>query len=133
MLATIPLAISIVGILGLLGLKSLERKRGGVFLGRMRKRADEGVVALEHKLTRGLPEFIKEHASAALHYVTYHVTALALMLVRFVERRLARFVNFVKGRREVKRSSGARSAYLRDVTDHRDEVRRVNGYHPPKK
>lgn len=133
MLATVPLAVSIVGILSLLGLKALERKRGKVFFGIVRKRADEGVLKLERTLTKRLPELIKELISSAAHYVTYKVTALALMLVRFVERRLTRFVNFVKGRREVRKNGGTRSRFLRDVTSHRDEVRRQNGYHPPEK
>lgn len=131
--ATIPLAVSAVGISGLLALKALEIRRGMPFFGHARQRLDAKTVQLLSVLQRDVPERIRAIASDVMHHLAVQLTSLALLVIRFAERRLTRFVDMVKGRRELKQGNGTRSAYLRDVTSHRDEVRRINGYHPNKK
>ena len=131
-LATIPLAIAIMGILGLVGLKGWEQKRGKVVCGVVRAYIDTQVMRLGWWFAKRLPEMLKKRASACAHAVTYRVTAAVLVVVRFLERRLTRFVNFVKGRRDVRKQQRTRSPYLRDVRNYRDEIR-SNGTRAPQK
>jgi len=130
MWATIPLAVSIVGMVTLVALKACELRRGRTFLEAARARLDARVLRLFAALQGDVPQKGKLFAADALHHATVQITGLVLLVVRFVERRLTRFVNMVKGRRNLKNGIGTRSTYLRDVTTHRDEVRRQNGYHP---
>jgi len=110
--------------------RSKQSSGGSAFFASWRVRQDTHVEYMYTLLRGEVFRTGKNVASDAVHHLAEQGSALALIVVRFTERRLTRFVNMVKGRREVKNGNGTRSSYLRDVTNHRDEVRRINNYHP---
>lgn len=132
MWAAIPLAVAIVGMAMLVAFKALELRHGRIFFKDVRARLDARVERLFVSLKGDVPHRGKLLIADVLHYFMVQTIGLALVTIRFVERRLARFVDMVKGRQKLRGDNGTRSMYLRDVTNHRDEVRRVNGYHPKK-
>lgn len=132
MWTAIPFAASVVGMLLLIAFKAFELRRGKIFFAHMRALLDARVERLFRALHGEVPHVGRRVASDVGHHLAMQISALALLVIRFTERKLTRFVDMVKGRREIRDGNGTRSTYLRDVTSHRDEVRRVNGYHPRK-
>jgi hypothetical protein len=123
MYAIIPLVVSIVGIIGLVLVKQWELRRGNVPWSGLRTRLDARAERLERIFSSGFPNALKYLVGEVTHAVAYHSSAAVLFIVRVTERRLFKLVNMIKGRREI-RTNGSSSTFLKDVSEHRDHLRR---------
>ena len=121
------LFVSLSGIAGLLFLKSFERRRGVTLFADARAKADSFVVETAQKAAVHIPRLFWQSVHGARAWAEHHGGALLENLAHFAERKLLRFVNMVKGRREVSKRNGTASAYLKDVVEHRDGLRNGNG------
>ncbi len=112
----VSFGISFLGIVALLAFKSWEVRRGiGVFPD-IRIRMDKRVVYWKSLLYTALPICIAVFLRG-FHASVYYASEFTLRAVRFLERRLLRFVNMVKGRRgEINKKKGSASLFLAAIS-----------------
>lgn len=129
MLATIPLALSIVGLLILFAVKEWERSSGRMLFSNFRKRADTRVLDL-HALFRTIPKYTRDVLEYLVHHGAYQGSRTVLLLLRTVERRLMGILNMIKGKGVVTKRE-LPSSFLRHVAEHKNDIReKRNEKHP---
>lgn len=128
MLPAVTLGVSLIGLIAFLMFKRVEVRRDIGWYTRVRGTLDVYAARATHVLFK-IPTVLRRILFDIGHWVVYHVSHASLTAVRFVERKLLRFVNMVKGRGDVNRKRGHASLFLKHVVEHRDQVRRENGYH----
>ena len=121
MLATIPLALSMVGLLALFAVKEWEHSSGKIFFPGFRKRADMWVLDL-YTLFRTIPKYTRDALEYLAHYGAYQGSRTALLLLRMVERRLMRLLNMIRGKGVVTKRETP-STFLRHVTEYKNGMR----------
>jgi len=121
MSAVIPLAVSILGILGLVALKGWEHSSGRVLFPTVRSRAD-AMVLRAAAFVKTVPRRVHDILEYITHHGLYQISRTALLLLRVAERRLMRVVNMIKGKGVVTRK-GTNSTFLRDVAEHKNGIR----------
>lgn len=128
MISSIILIISLTGLFILFVIKRWETKMNRVFLPGLHLSADELViqVAADIKLIgRSIPGLSFHFSRHVTHYTAYHVSTIALRVLKVVERRLLLFVNMIKGKGVVREDREA-SQYLRRVSEHKNSISNGN-------
>lgn len=128
MLPTVTFGISLLGILGVLAFKRWDVSHNPLWYRRVRERLDARALTL-FRFLRFIPKRAMRIALILSHALVCRVSEWSLSAVRFLERKLLRFVNMVKGRGDINRKKGSTSLFLRNVVEYRDQVRKENGYH----
>src|SRR3989344_367675 len=109
-------SISLGGIIILFIFKQWENTNTPMWYRRQRERGDRAVTRILNFL------YVIPHASRiflvrVFHAIVFHISAWVLLVVRFLERRLFRFVNMVKGKREINHKKGSVSLFLTAISD----------------
>lgn len=120
MWAFILCCISILGIVALVAGKHWERRRGTVPGSALRNFIDAKVVFAATKI-QGVPDMARGHARGLTKELIFHLSAALLRLVQFVERKLIRIINLVKGRRDINTKKGSASFFLQNVSTYKDQ------------
>ena len=124
MFVIIVFIFSLIGIIVLLSLKHWEQKRGRTFFSVFRFKADVFVIDSKAALRNRLPSESKRLSRQAVHYTIYHLSTVLLQVVQYIEKRLLRFINMIKGRGEIKKG-GSVSFYLKNVSEHKNHMKEV--------
>jgi hypothetical protein len=119
MIPVYTFGFSLLAIAALIYFRHLEERRGVMYGETFRLRLDEVVVRSFLKMKQ-VPKIFGwrgwEHVfHDSVVFVLHQLSLLALFLVRFLERRLVRLVNFVKGK-HVSRTDAGVSIFLQDMT-----------------
>ena len=96
--------------------KQWERQRELLWYQSFRKYGDHATLVAARFLVV-VPHKVKFFIVHLLHIIVYHVGALVWRVVRFAERKLYRFVNMIKGRKEVHRERGSSSLFLNAISE----------------
>jgi len=116
MVTTISFGVSLLGIVSLILFKRWELKREITWYKDKRAVADQFVVYVTNKL-RTVPHIVRAFLSRAIHTIVFYVSNFVLHAVRFIERKLFKFVSMIKGRREVHHRKGSASLFLTSISD----------------
>lgn len=107
---------SLVGIIALLMFKRWKRVIESVPYRSKREYGDKFVVRVSDYL-HAIPHASNVFVSRLFHAFAFYVSAWMLRAVRFLERRLFKFVNMIKGRREINHKKGSASLFLTAISD----------------
>ena len=128
MIPSIILIVSLVGFFILFYIKRWELKSGRVFIQRLHLKTDELVeqvstdIRLIGRSIPGLGFHVSRHVT---HHTAYHVSTIALKVLKIVENKLLLFVNMIKGKGVVKKDREA-SKYLKRVIEHKNNINNNN-------
>lgn len=128
MIPSIILIVSLVGFFILFYIKRWEFKSGRVFLQRLHLKTDGLVeqVSTDAKLIgRSIPGLSFHVSRHVTHHTAYHISTIALKVLKVVENRLLLFVNMIKGKGVVRENREA-SKYLKRVTEHKNSINNNN-------
>jgi len=128
MTPVIILGVSLTGITLLIALKEIEYKRRKTFALSLRQRADRRVLRLVNFFQIHLPTLSRKVWQQMLHHFALHLGTFFLKVVRFVENRLVRFINIIKGKGVIKKK-GSASFFIQNVLEHKSELRRERDVH----
>jgi hypothetical protein len=108
--------ISFVGLISVFGLKHWGIGNENVLYKKVRTNLDRRTVNLVEDLQK-IPYAGRSVSSQVFHRILYQLSKLALHVVRFIERRLHRFVNMVKGKGDVNNQKGSASLFLKSIKE----------------
>lgn len=111
--------ISILGIIGLICYKNLEQRRGSIPGAELRTTIDARVMVVATWL-RSLPTSIQEALRTLFKQGVFHATGTMLKVLHFVERKLIRVINLVKGKGDITTKKGSASFFLQNVSTYKD-------------
>ena len=106
----------------LLLLKQWEQKRIFLYY-RLKREQGDRIVLQVFNFLRVIPHASLIFLSRFFHILVFYISTGVLQIVRFLERKLLRFVNMVKGRQEVHHKKGAASLFLVAISDKNRESR----------
>jgi uncharacterized membrane protein YidH (DUF202 family) len=118
MITTITFISASVGIAVLVLLKHFEMKAGRTFFHSIRFKADTFIARTGLLIHRHVPTIGKKISKHVAHHTAYHTSSIVLMIVQFMERRLLRLVNLIKGKGVVKKN-GSASFFLKHISEHK--------------
>lgn len=121
MWVVIPLALSILGLLGIFLVKEWEQSSGKMLFPGFRKRADTRTLDL-YVLIRAIPKRTKVTLLYLVHHSVYQGSRTALLLLRIVERRLMKLLNMIRGKGVVTKREPP-STFLKHVAEHKNGIR----------
>lgn len=119
MVAIILFGISLLGLIAFLFFKRWEVRQEDATLYRQKRTVLDHLVVRLGKRLSVIPHFLRDFLLHAFHAIVFHVSAFVLRVVRFVERRLLRFVNMVRGKREIHHKKGSASLFLTSISEER--------------
>jgi hypothetical protein len=115
MLPFYTFGISFGAIVALILFRAVEERNGVTIAKSVRARLDKVVVRvfinLDRVFSRNWERFLRDSSVYLLH----QLSLVALFLVRFLERRLVRLINFIKGKHAT-RTDKSVSSFLQDVS-----------------
>jgi hypothetical protein len=114
MVAIVSLTSSFLGILLLFLFKEWEMRHPVNWYRSARARADRKVVVLGKILGR-LPTSSRVFLVRFLHRALYRLSEVMLLIIRWIERRLLRLINMIKGRGEINKEKGSVSLFLASI------------------
>jgi hypothetical protein len=125
-IATVSFYISLVGILGMIGLRSFEIRSGKrPWLSRLADNTDHLVHDFFGKVTRGISYINKKSAVALIQWIAYHILSWARKVYIWAHRKAhahppsKKVIDMVRGKGEVKKNGGA-SVYLKRISEVED-------------
>lgn len=103
--------VSVLLTLGFAGIRTLEERRGTRYLRSLRTSFDSAVVNLWERLVAlQLLELMKLIATRVYRKMEHDLALLALSIVRTLERRLAKIVSAIRGKRRMERKEASEVA-----------------------
>lgn len=97
----IAIVVSLILIIGFLSLTSFEAARGVRLLGGLRRRLDRKVGQASFIIAHvDLGSFVRDAVRDGIERVLHDIAHASLVVVRFIERVLTRFVRKLRGRSE---------------------------------
>jgi hypothetical protein len=118
MISIVIFTFAFAGLAGLILMKHFEMKAGKTILRAFRFKADTAVAAADLYVRRHVPTFGKKMSKQVAHQTAYHTSSVVLRIVQFMERRLLRFINLIKGKGVVKKN-GSASFFLKHISEHK--------------
>ena len=115
MASVFSFAFAFAAIAGMIAFKNWEVKKGRTMLRDFRFKADRIVAEWFTFIKGNIPTQGKHLSKEITHHTVYHVSHVALDVVKFMEKKLIRIINFIKGRGVVKKQ-GQASHYLKNVS-----------------
>jgi hypothetical protein len=116
---------SLVAIIALIYFRYTEEKNGVLYLATFRRLLDKAVVHFFSKIKKVQRIFGSRGWEHLLHdssvFLLHQFSLSALFLVRFLEKRLVRLVNFVRGKHVAQ--AGDASDFLKQVSQDRTHLR----------
>ena len=120
--------ISFVGIIGMLGLKSLEIKSGRKsWISKLSENTNHIVYAGYDSVKRVLSHLNRKSAIALIQWIAYHILSWARELYIWARKKAhahppsKKVIDMVRGKGEVKKNGGT-SFYLRSISEEDEEV-----------
>lgn len=110
-------AFSFIAIVSMIAFKNWEIKAGKTLWRGSRFKADKIVARWLTVLKSHIPTTGKRFSKEITHHTAYHISYIALSGVKFMERKLIRIINFIKGRGIVKKDRTA-SHYMKNVSEY---------------
>ncbi len=115
MTATIFLGTSFLFLFVLFLFKFFEIRREFSFYSRIRTLVDQRVEDVSTSLL-SLPDASKTALARIVHIFICWVSETTLYAVRFLEKKLLKFVNMVKGKGDIKREKDSASLFLKKIS-----------------
>jgi hypothetical protein len=109
-------SIAFVAIVGMIAMKNWEIKKGVTLWRGARFKADKVVVRWFLFVRSHIPAKGKRLSKEITHHTAYHISHIALGVVKFAERKLIRIINFIKGKGVVNKNRIA-SHYMKNVSE----------------
>jgi len=116
MTAIISFGVSFFCLASLFLFKAFEMRRSIPNYRRIREMADNKVVHVSQLLS-SVPHTSRVALGHVFHSFVCWISEIVLRVVRFVERKLLKFVNMVKGRIEINREKGSASLFLKEISN----------------
>lgn len=113
--------ISLLGIVVLLYFRLWEIKRGSQLYGVQREQLDRVVVSLWVYIETHVPTFNRAVVLQIYHAIVHYFALIVLSIVKIVERKMVFLLEYVRGKREVKRGV-TQSDFLKRVGDHKQRL-----------
>ncbi|OGG48128.1 hypothetical protein A3D66_00795 [Candidatus Kaiserbacteria bacterium RIFCSPHIGHO2_02_FULL_50_9] len=114
--AAIAFSVTLSALCGFLALKHWELRRGRVLISKFRAKADALVLHYAKRLFALAPNPRPDLAKHLLREAAHSLTILLLRGLHFLERRLLKVVNMIKGRGTPARNDSV-SEFLRSVSE----------------
>lgn len=114
---------SIVGIVALILLKYREANTELVLFKGFRTNANASVERAVAVFHRNISKVDKNVFMAIIRSIAYYLGIIALKSVQFIEKRLIRFINFIKGKGTINKN-GSASFYLKSISEHKKNLDR---------
>jgi hypothetical protein len=115
MTAIFSFAIAFFAIIGMFTVKSWELKAGKTLFRDFRFKVDKITVRLIIFLKSYMPTRGRLISKELTHNAAYHISHIALFGVHYLERKLIKIINFIKGKGVVKKDRTT-SHYMKNVS-----------------
>ncbi len=119
---TITLGISVVGLLGLLGVKRWEMTTGRVMLSHIRPRLGDLLHRTLAWAEHVAPALVAHYASVAYRAARTWLHRLTAWSVLMLERVLEQTLRFLRHKTDAPTSGGEASIFLREVAEHKKKL-----------
>ena len=101
----------------MIAFKNWEIKAGKTIFRDVRFKADKVVASWITFIKSHVPTRGKKLSKEITHHAAFHFSHFALSIVKFIERKLIRIINFIKGKGVVKKDRIA-SHYMKNVSEY---------------
>lgn len=125
MFAIVAFIFALIGIIALLYFKNWEIARGRMVFVDFRKKADTFVIESITSFKSRLPRASKQILKHVINNIIYYTSTILLKFVKWLEKKLVRFSNMIKGRVEIQ-NRGEASMYLQNVSAHKNNLKENN-------
>lgn len=120
---SLTLAVSLVGLIILIALKSYELSTGRVFLGGLRPKIGNFFHRVLLIIERGVPGLAHVLTRRALHAGRVRVSGMFARAILFFEKHLENILHVVRQKSQAPRSgNGATSQFLQEVAAHKQKL-----------
>ena len=106
---------ALIAIVSMITFKNWEIRAGKTILREKRFKADKIVANWFTMFKSHLPTRGRKLSKEITHHTAYHISHFALSGVKFIERKLIRIINFIKGKGIIKKDRKA-SHYMKNVS-----------------
>ena len=113
--------VSLLGIVSLLWFKLWEIKNGVRLFSEKRDKIDQKTIYFLGHIKNHIPTFGLEIMSRVYNVVVRYFALIVLNLVKIVEQRMISLLEYVRGRREIKKGV-TKSDFLKRVSDHKQSL-----------
>lgn len=118
MISVSAFIISLLGIASLLYFRLWEIERGKRLFNTERKRLDEKIISFGKYIENHIPTFNRVIVLRIYHFVVHYFALIVLTIIKVIERRMVYLLEYVRGKREIKRGV-TQSDFLKQVGDHK--------------
>lgn len=115
MVSIFSFVFAMTAIAGMITFKNWELKAGKTVFREIRFKADRIVFSFFIFIKSHLPIRGKKFSKEIIHHSIFYFSHFALSGVKFLEKRLIRLINFIKGRGVIKKERNT-SDYLKNVS-----------------
>lgn len=117
MVSIFSFVFAMTAIAGMITFKNWELKAGKTVFREIRFKADKVVFSFFTFIKSHLPTKGKRFSKEVAHHSIFYFSHFALSGVKFLERKLVRLIDFIKGRGVVKKERNT-SDYLKNVSEY---------------